>query len=101
MTIIPDGFAKKVSQCKGDSGTGVFLVKSDGLAYGESPEKFPEEIALKDGHPIVVGLVSHHPVQNASQMNARCGLNVGAPGFDATRVGFFHDWIFAKVREMR
>jgi hypothetical protein len=102
MTTIPSGFDKEVSQCKGDSGSGVFLVKSDGLEYSDQPEKLPDGgIQLKQGHPIVVGLVSGHPITDISQKDARCGRDVGAIGFMASRVDYHHDWIFSKIEEMQ
>jgi hypothetical protein len=100
MTIVTDGFSKNVSDCKGDSGSGVFLVKSDGLDYGPEPAKLPTDIALKDGLPIVVGLVTQHPVKNARQKSARCGRDVDAEAFEATRVDTYHDWILSKIKEM-
>ncbi len=101
MTIVTDGFSKNVSDCKGDSGSGVFLLKSDGLDYGPEPAKLPDDIKLKDGMPIVVGLVTQHPVSNARQKRARCGRDVDADAFEATRVDYYHDWILSKIKEMQ
>ena len=101
VTVITDGFTKNVSECKGDSGSGVFLVKSDGLEYSDEPRKLPEGIRLKDGRPELVGLVSGNPVDNLHQMNARCGRFIKAEAFMATRVDYHYDWIIAKVREMQ
>jgi len=103
MTTIPsdNGFDKRVSQCKGDSGSGVFLVKSDGLAYSEEPEKLPTDLQLKEGHPVLVGLIVNFPVEDESQMNAACGLYVKAVGFRATRVDYYHEWILSKIKELQ
>ena len=103
MTTIPseNGFDKNVSQCKGDSGSGVFLVKSDDLGYEEHPDKLPNGIQLRQGLPIVVGLVSNNPITDASQEDARCGRDIKAVGFRATRVDYYHDWILSKIKEMQ
>jgi|SRR5579871_200531 len=101
MTIIPseNGFDKNISQCHGDSGSGVFLVASNGARYEEETENFPDGIQLKEGLPIVVGLVEGHPITDVGQMNARCGRDVKAVGFRATRVDYYHDWILSKLSE--
>jgi hypothetical protein len=101
MTIITGGFSKDVSECKGDSGSGVFLVKSDGLEYDPDPAKLPDDIALKDDLPVLVGLVSQHPIKSARQKRARCGRDVDAEAFEATRVDTYHDWILSKIKEMQ
>jgi hypothetical protein len=81
-----------VSQCHGDSGSGVFLAKSEGVEYDENPDKLPDAIELKDGLPILVGLVSQYPVAKLSQKNA---------AYEATRVDYYHDWILSKIKEMQ
>jgi len=101
MTIITAAFNKNVSQCHGDSGSGVFLAKSEGVEYDENPDKLPDAIELKDGLPILVGLVSQYPVTKLSQKNAPCGREIGANAYEATRVDYYHDWIFSKIKEMQ
>jgi secreted trypsin-like serine protease len=101
MTIITAAFNKNVSQCHGDSGSGVFLAKSEGVEYDENPDKLPDAIALKDGLPILVGLVSQYPVAKLSQKNAPCGRDIGANAYEATRVDYYHDWILSKIKEMQ
>lgn len=101
MTIITAAFNKNVSQCHGDSGSGVFLAKSEGVEYDENPDKLPDAIELKDGLPILVGLVSQYPVAKLSQKNAPCGRDIGANAYEATRVDYYHDWILSKIKEMQ
>ena len=101
MTLITAAFNKNVSECHGDSGSGVFLVKSDGIEYDENPDKLPETIELKDGRPIVVGLISQYPVTRLSGRNTPCGRDIGANAYEATRVDYYHDWIIAKIKEMQ
>ncbi|MFZ2077776.1 MAG: trypsin-like serine protease [Xanthobacteraceae bacterium] len=101
MTIVTAAFNKNVSQCHGDSGSGVFLAKSDGVEYDEKPDKLPDAIELKDGLPILVGLVSQYPVTKLSQKNAPCGRDIGANAYEATRVDYYRDWILSKIKEMQ
>jgi hypothetical protein len=101
MTIVTAAFNKTVSECHGDSGSGVFLAKSDGLQYDETPDGLPDAIELKQGLPVLLGLVSQYPVTKASEKNARCGRDIGANAFEATRVDYHHDWIVSKITEMR
>ena len=101
MTIVTAAFNKDVSECHGDSGSGVFLAKADGAEYDESPEKLPEAIEVKDGLPILVGLVSQYPITKPSSRNAPCGRDIGAGAFEATRVDYYHDWIFSKIKQMQ
>jgi hypothetical protein len=101
MAIITAAFNKDVSECHGDSGSGVFLAKSDGIEYDQNPDKMPDTIELKDGRPILVGLVSQYPVTRPSSKNAPCGRDIGANAFEATRVDYYHDWIIAKIKEMQ
>jgi hypothetical protein len=61
MTIVTAAFNKNVSHCHGDSGSGVFLAAPSGLEYDEYPGKLPDGIELKDGLPILTGLVSQYP----------------------------------------
>jgi hypothetical protein len=100
MTIVTAAFNKNVSHCHGDSGSGVFLAKSDSLEYDENPERLPDHIELKDGLPILVGLVSQYPVTKSTQKSAPCGRDIGADAYEATRVDYYHDWIFSKIKEM-
>jgi hypothetical protein len=53
MTIITAAFNKKVSQCHGDSGSGAFLAKSEGVEYDEHPDKLPDAI---ERLPILIGI---------------------------------------------
>lgn len=101
MTIITAAFNKNVSECHGDSGSGVFLAKSNGIEYDDNPDKMPETIEFKDDRPILVGLVSQYPVTRLSSRNAPCGRDIGANAFEATRVDYYHDWIIAKIKEMQ
>ena len=101
MTIITAAFNKNVSQCHGDSGSGVFLAKSDGVEYDENPDKLPDALELNQGLPILVGLVSQYPVTKLSQKNAPCGRDIGANAYEATRVDYYHDWILSKIKEMQ
>ncbi len=101
MTIITAEFNKDVSECHGDSGSGVFLAKSDGAEYDQSPERLPEKLEIKDGFPILVGLVSQYPVTKLSGRNAPCGHDIGANAYEATRVDYYHDWIIAEIKEMQ
>ena len=101
MTIVTAAFNKDVSECHGDSGSGVFLAKADGAEYDESPEKLPEAIEVKDGLPILVGLVSQYPITKPSSRNTPCGRDIGAGAFEATRVDYYHDWIFSKIKQMQ
>jgi secreted trypsin-like serine protease len=101
MTIVPAAFNKDVSECHGDSGSGVFLARADGAEYDESPEKLPEAIEVKDGLPILVGLVSQYPITKPSSRNAPCGRDIGAEAFEATRVDYYHDWILSKIKQMQ
>jgi secreted trypsin-like serine protease len=101
MTIVTAAFNKNVSQCHGDSGSGVFLAKSEGVEYDENPDKLPDTIELNQGLPILVGLVSQYPVTKLSQKNAPCGRDIGANAYEATRVDYYHDWLVAKIKEMQ
>jgi secreted trypsin-like serine protease len=101
MTIVTAAFNKDVSECHGDSGSGVFLAKSDGAEYDENPHKLPEAIETKDGFPILVGLVSQYPVAKLSSKSAPCGRDIGANAYEATRVDYYHDWIVEKIKEMQ
>jgi secreted trypsin-like serine protease len=101
MTIITAAFNKNVSQCHGDSGSGVFLAKSEGVEYDDNPDKLPDTIKLKNGLPILVGVVSQYPITKLSQKNAPCGRNIGANAYEATRVDYYHDWIVSKIKEMQ
>jgi hypothetical protein len=101
MTIVTAAFNKDVSECHGDSGSGVFLAKSDGVEYDENPEKTPETIELKDGLPILVGLVSQYPVERISNKSAPCGRDIGANAFEATRTDYYRDWIMSKIKDMQ
>jgi Trypsin len=101
MTIITASFNKDVSECHGDSGSGVFLAKSDGVEYDDNPEKRPDAIELKDGLPILVGLVSQYPVDRLSNKSAPCGRDIGANAYEATRADYYHDWIISKIKGMQ
>jgi hypothetical protein len=67
------------------------------IAQGEKKDV----IELKDGLPILVGLVSQYPVTKLSQKNAPCGRDIGANAYEATRVDYYHDWIASKIKEMQ
>jgi secreted trypsin-like serine protease len=101
MTIVTAAFNKNVSHCHGDSGSGLFLAAPSGLEYDENPSKLPDRIELKDGLPILVGLVSQYPVTKSTQKSAPCGRDIGADAYEATRVDYYHDWIVSKIKEMQ
>lgn len=101
MIIVTAAFNKDVSHCHGDSGSGVFLAMSNGLEYDENPDKLPDAIEVKDGLPIVVGLVSQYPITSSTQKSAPCGRYIGANAYEATRVDYYHDWIVSKTKEMQ
>ncbi len=101
MTIVTAAFNKDVSECHGDSGSGVFLANADSAEYDDNPAKTPETIALKDGLPVLVGLVSQYPVDRIRSKNAPCGRDIGANAYEATRVDYYHDWIMSKVKAMQ
>ena len=44
MIVITSKFNEKVSQCHGDSGSGVFLAQSDDIPYDDEPEKLPDAL---------------------------------------------------------
>jgi len=98
----PDSFMKNISICSGDSGTGVFLVDAaKDMLYDDNPDEFPTAIALKDGHPVLVGLMANatlkglvtDPVTNKKG----CGRDQGSDAMIATRIDYFHDWILSKI----
>jgi hypothetical protein len=71
------------------------------VEYDENPEKTPETIELKDGLPILVGLVSQYPVERISNKSAPCGRDIGANAFEATRTDYYRDWIVSKIKDMQ
>jgi len=79
----------------------VFSWRSGGAEYHQNPDKLPEAIELKEGLPILVGLVSQYPVTKLSGKNAPCGRDIGANAYEAIRVDYYHDWILSKTREMQ
>ncbi len=102
IAVVPAGFDKNISECHGDSGSGVFLVKSDGISYGARPDPLPAgDIAQQDGRPILVGIATRSAIPDPSQRNARCGRDAKVAGFNAMRADYYHDWIAARVKEMK
>jgi hypothetical protein len=107
MIINTDGllghgsFMDDISVCAGDSGTGVFLVEPNGIRYDDHPDEFPTTIALKDGLPILVGLMAnaglHGLATDPVEKKNGCGREEGSDAIIATRADFFHDWIFDKA----
>jgi hypothetical protein len=91
-------YVKKIGMCRGDSGSGVFLVKSDGLNYGLSLDQGVPSggIELKDGHPVLIGLLVHWFVNKEN--NERCSSNEEA---GAVRIDYYHDWILEKIKELQ
>ena len=77
------------------------MAKSDGVEYDQNPDKLPETIELRDGLPILAGLVSQYPVSRLSGKSAPCGRDIGANAYEATRVDYYHDWIIARTKQMQ
>jgi hypothetical protein len=91
-------FVKQVGMCRGDSGGGVFLVKSDGVNYGLSLDRGVPSggIELDDGRPVLIGLLVHWFVNKEN--NDRCSSNEEA---GAVRIDYYHDWIVEKIKELQ
>ncbi len=108
LTIITDGLLKNVSPCSGDSGSGVFLIASDGVEFvsrgldEDGPRiKLPDGgIKLEQGHPVLVGLLKG-VVDESVNSKAECGRDVGSDAFTAVRVDYYHDWILTKTKKMQ
>ena len=91
-------YVKQVGMCRGDSGGGVFLVKSDGLNYDISLDQGVPSggIELKGGHPVLIGLLVHWFVNKEN--NERCSSNEEA---GAVRIDYYHEWILEKIKELQ
>jgi hypothetical protein len=96
-------FMKEISLCSGDSGTGAFLVESNDISYDDQPDKFPSTIKLKDGHPILVGLMANVSLHGLvtdivpHKQKRGCGREAGSDALIATRIDYYHDWIMSKT----
>jgi hypothetical protein len=84
--------------CRGDSGGGVFLVKSDGLNYDISLDSGAPSggIELRDGRPVLIGCLV--PWFFKKQNNDRCSSNEEK---GAVRIDYYHDWIVEKIKELQ
>jgi hypothetical protein len=91
-------YVKQVGMCRGDSGGGVFLVKSEGVNYGLSLDQGVPSggIELEDGRPVLIGLLVHWFVNKEN--NDRCSSDEEA---GAVRIDYYHDWIVEKIKELQ
>ena len=91
-------YVRQVGMCRGDSGGGVFLIKSDGLNYDLSLDKGAPNggIELKDGHPVLIGLLVQWFVNKEN--NERCSSNEEK---GAVRIDYYRDWILEKIKELQ
>lgn len=91
-------YVKQIGMCRGDSGGGVFLVKSDGLSYDISLDKGAPGggIELQDGHPVLIGLLVQWFVNKEN--NERCSSNEEK---GAVRIDYYRDWILEKIKELQ
>jgi hypothetical protein len=91
-------YVKQVGMCRGDSGGGVFLVQPDGANYDLSLDQGVPSggIELKDGHPVLIGLLVHWFVNKEN--SERCSSNEEA---GAVRIDYYHDWILEKIKELQ
>jgi len=102
-----DNFMKQVSGCGGDSGTGMFLVDPNNIDYDDTPSEFPTTLALKNGLPILVGLMANVSVGGLvtdvvpDAKKRGCGRDVRSEAIIATRIDFHHDWIVSKTGSTR
>ena len=100
--LIPQLFSplhvRQIGMCRGDSGGGVFLVKSDGLNYDISLDSGAPSggIELKDGRPVLIGLLVQWFVDKEN--NERCSSNEEK---GAVRIDYYHDWILEKIKELQ
>jgi Trypsin len=98
-----DNFMKQVSGCSGDSGTGLFLLDPKDIDYDDNPSEVPTTVALKDGLPILVGLMSNTSVGGLvtdvvpAAKKRGCGREVRSEAIIATRVDYHHGWIISKT----
>jgi hypothetical protein len=91
-------YVRRVGMCRGDSGGGVFLAKSDDANYDVSLSAgVPNgSLALKDGHPVLIGLLVHWFVDKEN--NEQCSTDEEA---GAVRIDYYRDWIMVKIKELQ
>jgi len=91
-------YVRQIGMCRGDSGGGVFLVKSDGLNYDISLDSGAPSggIELRDGRPVLIGLLVQWFVNKEN--NDRCSSNEEK---GAVRIDYYHDWIVEKIKELQ
>ena len=98
-----DSADSDISVCSGDSGSALFLAKSDGLSY--SPDRDREApkggIQLKDGRPVLIALLRASSEENPdAAADYSCGKDTDSKGIHAVRIDYYYDWIISKMRQM-
>jgi hypothetical protein len=104
IVFLDDSADSEISVCSGDSGSGLFLAKSDGLSY--SPDRDREApkggIQLKDGRPVLIALLRASSVENPDEAAGNsCGRDTNSTGIHAVRIDYYYDWISSKMKQMQ